>query len=58
MQKSSQIIKHNNLILRNTFVLDELSILLSFFLALAIRYDEIQRWSIYNDEKELVEASG
>ena len=38
MQKSSQIIKHNNLILRNTFVLDELSILLSFFLALAIRY--------------------
>jgi exopolysaccharide biosynthesis WecB/TagA/CpsF family protein len=49
MQKTPHKSKHNSIILRTTFILDELSILLSFFLALSLRYDAIQRWKDYNE---------
>lgn len=49
MQKLLQKSKHNNILFRTTFILDECSILLSFFLALSLRYDAIQRWKDYNE---------
>ncbi len=48
MESTSIKGKKNRLILRRTFFLDELSILIAFFLAIAIRYDAILKWVDYN----------
>ena len=49
MQKTLLKGKKNRLIQRNTFLLDELSFILAFFLAIAIRYDAIRAWKDYNN---------
>ncbi len=49
MSDTLQTNRRNKTIHKTTFILDELSILVSFFLAIAIRYDAIQRWADYND---------
>ena len=49
MPTSQVKLKKNRAVQRNTFIVDEISIILAFFFALAIRYRDVIRWREYND---------
>lgn len=48
MYNSKQKIKNNKRIRRITFMIDEASIILAFFLAIAIRFKQIMKWVDFN----------
>ena len=49
MPTSSAKIKRNRAVQRNTFIVDEISIILAFFFAVWIRYKNVVSWKHYND---------